>query len=509
MKKLTCMLLCAVFAFGSLMLFAGCKGLAITDEDKKAKVLAALDDMEVPAFELSMETHTTASKNGGEYNWSEAESKQSVSVVAYEEDGKIYGDMLMDTYQKSAYRLGYKWGTFRDSSSTYDLSFARGDAVYTAEGSWEDMKVEAGDFDALLKNYLTSAKPLIVKDNSSDFEAEDVEKYAALAALVQSRVYMRKDGYRVEYDLIKGVAGVYERLAQAAEYYVKNPDITVAELFEAAQMAGLEDAVFLSDEYSERPASELFGEPEKFRETLRRALDDPELFLLENLFGYTEGKDNKASFTCTLTIDLNFKLDFKRLDLDMDLDIDMLSETGETKTRTEVDAMIKLTVNALSKSPSLRDLTDMHAQTRRPVANEYDFSVDDVWLSYIEDNGWYIQYGTLQCSVSGHVVVDDAGVATFNLQLVSCDDDGHELINESGAAAIDLIHDVDYGDATDRTGKATFYKGLKVTLARGRVGEMEEMTLTVSFVGSNYYVELSGHESAVLEMNAILEIITL
>ena len=507
MKKLTCLMLSAVFALGTLPLFAGCTKQKINDEAKEAEVLSALNSVEVSAFELSMESHSTASKKSGEHYWSEAESKQSMSVVAYEEDGQVYGDMLIDTYKSSAYEAGFVWGVHRESSSTYDLSFARGDVAYTTEGSWENINVKAGDFDALLKDYRTSTRALIAKDIFSDFEAEDVEKYAALGTIVKGNVYSVFGGYRIEYDLVDGVATVLKRLTQASKYYAKNPDITVAELFEAAQMAGLEDIVFLGDEYGKRPASELFGEPGQFLNTLNRAIDNPVLFLLENRFGYPEGDDRTAVFSYTLTIELDTKMNFKRLDMKMDLDLDMLSDQGETKT--EADGMMNLTVKALSKPPKLLDLSGLHAQTRRPVADEYDFSVDGVLFGYPVDYGSYIKNEYLKSTVSGHIVVDDTGIATFTIHLVSHDDDGRELVNETGTAAIDLIRDVDYGDYIDRMGKAMFFEDLHVTLASGEVVKTDGQWLGVSFVGSHYYVELGGYEPVVLEMNAVLEIITL
>ena len=411
MKRLACVLLSAVFMLGALALCAGC-GSEVTDEAKKKEILAAFDKAEISMFEMTVEVSAMASSKRDD-GFSITKSTARSDVVAYEENGRLYGDMYMDVSADAI--SGDDDYSQSETSKVYTVAFARGDIAYTDSGEWADCNVKEGDFDALIENYRGTADPLSSADISALFDLEslgqgDVEAYVELATGIDGKVIKTNGGYRIEYDFVDGYRQLIRKLESAMPYYAEHPDITVSELFEVAGMAGAEKIYFFYDDtdYTSAPAS-YWGSPEELAEYLKSAEEDTGRELARNMFSLSYlGEEDKASLTIKVTAELDGELRFKSLSMLFQSSVELSNETGETWSDSKTE--LSMQVKALSQTPALRTLTGLKAELYRPAVGTFGLGNETSASLYLPVGG-----DRIDGKLTGKAVVQEDGPAVVTL----------------------------------------------------------------------------------------------
>ena len=405
MKKIGCCLLAVFLGMGAL---AGC-AQNITGEAKKREALAAFQEAEMSAFEVTA-AHSSETMMQSEGGTVMNADTRALTAYAYRENGAVYGDV----YRDMSYCSMVDDRTFDE----YSVSFARGENVYSASGSWTDSHAEAGDFNALLKEYTTSAKPLKREAGDVfDVGAQDVSAYAVLGKVAEGKVYRDGKGYRIEYDVVKAMEKVMEKLEDAAGFYAENPNCTLSKLFEAAGMNGLDGWLFGENKYGKIPAETYFSSPWGFAAALKEAKEDPERFLLEKAYGFRGAAGDKGSLNYTLTAKLSEGLALTELNIARRASVKQSYDDSTMRTGKLESAV---TIRALGENPKLRDLTGMSANLGGfPEAGTYPLEKDEYAYLYYE--GGVLGRDYVRGTVEGNAVVASDGIATITLTFTPLD----------------------------------------------------------------------------------------
>ncbi len=465
MKKLACIVLSAVLLMGTLALFAGCG--QVKDEAKRQEILAAFNKAEPTMFKMSVDVFEETSKEPSAAEESDDKTEETeeetyresasghADLTAYEEGGLVYGDMYTDASADS--ERTSDGTTVTDAARTYALSFARGNIAYTAAGEWETRRgVEEGNFDALLENYRETADPLSSTGISSLSDLGvvgevDTEEYLDLATHFEGKVFNSFGGYRIEYDFVEIYRKIVQKLENAAPYYAENPDITVAELFEAADLKGAEDIYFLAwgSGHGDELASDCFGSPETFAETMKRVREHTEEELVSKLFAIGLDEDDSCTLTYKVTAELDGSLAFKNLSLTLGYTANTDTDTAKLYFKNGVF----LSMEALPEKPVLRALTGLTAGLSRPVPATYDLNL------------FGSEPVTLQPSAAGEKGI--AGTLTASLS-----------VQEDGAGVFSLTFTNGNGASQTET--------WKVNLLAVHPNESVEHTFFTGYAGGSY-----------------------
>ncbi len=355
MKKLAWIALSALLAAGAFALFAGC-GEQEVGEEERAEVLAALETIEAPAFEASMDVSavhktTTSRVINEKTQWSETDKEnasQTMDLTAYERDGLIFGDCFYD---------------FSDGEGErYEIAFFRGEDCFVGEGEWEEVGVKAGNFKALVK--ACREQDLLRRGENVELAVDHVESYGDFGLAAASKVYKSGSGYRVEYDVIDALQAIFEKLEGGAAYYREHPDCTLGELFAASGAEGLDEVLsYALEALGGTPSvQELFGDPYSFEAAVREAASDPGKFLIENLFGFIVAGSNEGTIDFTVSIRLDKKYAVKSVGSTLAVSLSSRSYWGyayEDYVLEVYDTQIevKMEVKPLADEPELTDLS--------------------------------------------------------------------------------------------------------------------------------------------------------
>lgn len=451
MKKFRYCMLAAVLGLGTLVAFTGCG--QITDEAKKEEVFAALEKAEISSFDFTSELSVKQETKSGDGSKSNTAS-QTTSASAYEKDDLLYGDLYTNASSKSVEETKSEKTT--NTSNKYGVSFARGENVYSADGNWADTRARAGEFDTLMSEYLETGK-LLTRSNGaeSSFDVEEYAAYSSFSKFDDGKIYQDGKGYRIEIDVVKSASAAFDKLVAAAGYYTKHPDCTVAELFKAAKIAGMEE-ILLGDGSGEKRADEVFAPPSGFSANLARAQKDPEVFLLEKLFGFRAAAGNKGSFDFTVKAKLNGKMALTELRVAMNAQTKETEDDGDGNTTKSVKENFTLTVP--EATPVLRDLTGLRADAGyRLKLGVYEIPRTSTCL-YLEDLYDWTEWVDGHCS--GTLTVTDNQII---LNVTFQEDGGSRVLNES--RRYDLTDEV-YDNEELFTGK-TFSDGRRVASDSG------------------------------------------
>lgn len=353
MKKLACIVLSAAIAAGGLALFAGC-GREVGEEEK-AEVLAALQTAEFSAFEVSVDTNavketTTSLVEYDKKQWSDKNketAKQTLDLVAYEEDGLLFGDCFVNSVEG-------------EDEARYAVTFFRGNSVLTADGEWEEIGVKPGDNDALVEECRRRGLLTITDDARPAESGPNV--YGDFGLSADSKVVRTIGGYRIEYDVVSALKAVFQKLKGGAAYYKEHPNCTLGELFSASGLKGLDEVFgYLAGTFGETPAvNDLFGDPDYFETAVQNAAEDPEAFLFDALFGFIVVGSNTGTIDFTVTVDLNKNYAFKKAESVLRITMGQISywaytidQYSQTEIKTEIG--MKMKAKPLKKQPALAD----------------------------------------------------------------------------------------------------------------------------------------------------------
>ena len=346
-------------------------------------------------------------------------ASQTTSASAYEKDDLLYGDLYTNASSKSVEETKSEKTT--NTSNKYGVSFARGENVYSADGNWADTRARAGEFDTLMSEYLETGK-LLTRSNGakSSFDVEEYAAYSSFSKFDDGKIYQDGKGYRIEIDVVKSASAAFDKLVAAAGYYTKHPDCTVAELFKAAKIAGMEE-ILLGDGSGEKRADEVFAPPSGFSANLARAQKDPEVFLLEKLFGFRAAAGNKGSFDFTVKAKLNGKMALTELRVAMNAQTKETEDDGDGNTTKSVKENFTLTVP--EATPVLRDLTGLRADAGYRYTPGVYTIPQGYYSLYIESpNDW------VTGNYSGTLTVTDKQMV---LEVKFKEDGGSRVLNES------------------------------------------------------------------------------
>lgn len=249
MKKYCCFALAAAILGASVLPFSACDWkigndpgkTGVVDEDKMEQLVSALVSAEFDSYSLTGSVSSDTSMGG-----------ESVSKMQTDFGMKALGSDLDVQYSTLSSMEGMEGLPYPMEQSLYSVVYLRGNKIYLGSGTWEEVSLEAGDFDGLFAAHragdatlsyfdfdtlfaMTEDTPsaslfTMLRGLLSDPEAMDAAAGAAkrLPALIKGEGKAFAGGYELRYDLIEALKTLFTRADEALSSITENT--TLAQL---------------------------------------------------------------------------------------------------------------------------------------------------------------------------------------------------------------------------------------------------------------------------------------